>query len=356
MIERSPGTGCIAPGPCKSAEEIEFGKFAEMALGEIPARMRWAQAGREGTSVHAVRAKFPDDDAVLEHLFRIRFAGRVCCQICGHRVTLYRTRNFRRYSGHCCKDVYRTPTTDTLFDRTRIPLTSWLQVMLYFANSKTGISTSMTGRLLGFGKGMAFKTNDRIRTHMALLENGRTVGGTGLRVGISFNTIRGVRNKGSGSNARPLVMAIYDARHVVTVIIPNRRIGTITPIILSRVHPQSVLVYQDERALRHLSGHGYHRVLARTFPFEPLEKYTGINGTIQVYWMHLRRALRDNHVHYASNFLWKYLNEFNFRFNRRHRSHETFWDMVCAFPSIAANVHPGIADSFADGHSRSLKC
>lgn len=336
MTMFSSCSGYSARGPQEGplVHDFTFGKFAEPVLGQIPVTMKWARPGREGTSVHAVRAAFPDDNAILEHLFQVRFAGRVFCEICGLPVTMYRTRSYRRYSGYCCKDVYRTPTTNTLFDRTRTPLTDWLHVMLYFANSKTGISTSMTGRLLGFGKGMAFKTADRIRTHMALLEQGRTLGGKDCRVGISFNTIKGVRNREAGSRLRPLVMAIYDAHHVVTVIIPNRRIQTITRIVLSRVHPQSILVYQDERALRHLSGYGYHRVLARTFKFEPLGNYEGINGTILVYWMHLRRALRDNHVHYSRDFLWKYLGEFNFRFNRRYRSHETFWDMVCAFPPL----------------------
>lgn len=339
VTTRSPSETFTAVNDGKKADEqnIEFGKFAEVALGKIPAQMRWARNGREGTSIQAVRTKFPDDDAVLEHLFQMRFAGRVFCEVCGLPVIMYRTRNHRRYSGQCCKDIYRTPTTDTLFDRTRVPLTSWLHVMLYFANSKTGISTSMAGRLLGYRKDVAFKIIDRIRTHMALLEEGRTLGGPDRRVGISFNTIKGVRHRKSELKTRPIAMAIYDDLHVVTEIIPNRRIGTITPVILSRVHPQSVLVYQGQQALNHLSGYGCHRVLARTFPFEPLGEFEGINGTIQVYWMHLRRALRDNHVHYSRHFLWKYLNEYNYRFNRRHRSHETFWDMVCAFPRLGTD-------------------
>lgn len=69
--------------------------------------------------------------------------------------------------------------------------------MLYFTNSKTGISTSLPGLLRGFGKGMAFKTHRRIKTHIALVENGMTIGGTSLRVSILFITIKGVRNQGS---------------------------------------------------------------------------------------------------------------------------------------------------------------
>ena len=195
--------------------------------------------------------------------------------------------------------------------------------------------TEMTRRLFGFGKGMAFSMNDRIRTHMALLEAGRTVGGQDIPVGISFKNIKGVRNfKSEIERTQPLVMAIYDASHIVTVIIPNRRIQTITPILISVIRQGSVVVYEDEYAFRHLSGHGHHNRLFKTYRFAPLNKFQGINGTMQVYWMHLRRALRDNHVHCSRHFLWKYLDEFNFRFNRRNRSHEIFWDMVCEFPSL----------------------
>lgn len=314
----------------------EFGRFARQFLGDIPETMCWAPPGREGTSIHAVRCAFPDDDAIIDHLFKVRFAGRVFCDVCGESVNMYRIKKYRRYSGNCCKYISRTCTTGTLFDRTHVRLTDWLHVMLYFANSKSGISTSMVGRLLGYGKDMAFKIASRTRAHMALLETGRIVGGDKVPVGISFKTMKGVRNRNATSAVSPLVMALHDTQHIVTVIIPNRRIQTIAPLIIARVHPGSVLTYQDDASFRHLSGHGYHKQLTKIFALEHLAKYQGVDATVQVYWMHLRRALRDNHVHIDRKYLWSYLGEFNFRFNRRNRSHETFWDMICAFPPLEA--------------------
>ena len=43
----------------------------------------------------------------------------------------------------------------------------------------------------------------------------------------------------------------------------------------------------------------------------------------------------QTHHKYASRaHLWLYLGEFLFRYNRRNRSAQTYWDMISAFPDL----------------------
>jgi hypothetical protein len=43
----------------------------------------------------------------------------------------------------------------------------------------------------------------------------------------------------------------------------------------------------------------------------------------------------QTHHKYASRaHVWLYLSEFLFRYNRRHRSAQTYWDMISAFPDL----------------------
>ena len=46
------------------------------------------------------------------------------------------------------------------------------------------------------------------------------------------------------------------------------------------------------------------------------------------------RGVRFQHRHLAMPSAWLFLKEYEFRFNRRHRSHETFGEMLAAFPSL----------------------
>jgi hypothetical protein len=48
---------------------------------------------------------------------------------------------------------------------------------------------------------------------------------------------------------------------------------------------------------------------------------------------YFRRPLKYNYRRVDCENLWLYLKEFEFRFNRRRRSEETFWDLVGAFPA-----------------------
>lgn len=199
---------------------------------------------RDGTSIKFMTRRFPDNGSIVRYIFAVREGDIARCDICDRPVKLYRRRSGTSYSGFCCSDVYKSATHGTVLFKSTIPLTSWFAAMMYFANSKAGISTGFLSRMFGLGKSSAFRLGDRIRTHMALLETDQKVGGLDVPVGISFKLLRGTHDRQERQSKPMLALILHDTSDVVTVIIPNRRIQTITPIIVSRLRPGSVLTYR----------------------------------------------------------------------------------------------------------------
>lgn len=288
---------------------------------------------RSGTSFRQVEQCLGSEEAIVAHLFRRREKELSLCPTCARPVKLVPTKRIGTYSGTCCQAFHRIVTMDTLFERSTWPLTSWIMAMVYFANSRSGISRAFLQTMFGLTGGSAHIICKRIRQHMALLEDERQLGGPSEPVGLSFQRIKGAR--GSRIQSRSvLVMAIHDASHVVPVVVADRRPSTIHPIVRAKVRPGSILVYRDRIEHARLNQFRSNWGLARSFAIEPASRYSGIDNAILVFWMHFRRVMAAGHGHFARGNLWLYLGEFAFRFNRRSEPDQIFWDMVSHFPPV----------------------
>lgn len=283
---------------------------------------------QEGMNIFYLEHRFPNEASVIAYLFECQSEKLSRCDECGAKLKLYPVRGTKRYSGLCCKYIYRTVTKGTIFFKSTIPLRSWLIVIMYIANSKAGVTTAFIGAMLGIGKDTSFKMADQIRNRMTLLEGQRTVGGEGQHVAISFRRIKRTRNRGAPRGSQTLVMALFDSFQVVTVIVPNRRIQTITPIVLSKVQPGSVLLYVDGIEKRRLLGHGFHKRLSRAFKLESGKFHPAPINLAISYWTNFQRVFRATHGKARPDNIYKYLGECNFRFNRRDRPGKAFWDII----------------------------
>lgn len=285
---------------------------------------------RRGTSFRQVERHLGSEEAIVRHLFRCRENDLSKCPECARPVKLMPARRMGTYTGQCCVVFHRIVTMGTLFERSRWPLTSWILAMVYFANSRGGMSLGFLQTMFGMNAHSAQTVCRRIRGHMALLENERQVGGPGEPVALSFQRIKGARG-GTIQSRSVLVMAIHDKTRIVPVVVPNRKHSTIHPIVRARVRPGSILVHRDRIELARLNQHRPSRGLARSFAIEPACRHPGIDNAILVFWMHFRRVMAAGHGHFSRGRLWLYLGEFAFRFNRRSEPDRVFWDMVSQF-------------------------
>src|SRR5580693_9282487 len=111
-------------------------------------------------------ARFPDDDACLNHIMEVRYGQRHECHACGVEGTHHKLAGRRAFScAHCGHHVY--PTAGTVFQDTRTPLQVWFYAIYLFVTTRHGVSGKELQRALGVTYKTAWRMGQQIRTLMA---------------------------------------------------------------------------------------------------------------------------------------------------------------------------------------------
>ena len=84
-------------------------------------------------------ARFPSDDACLEHIMEVRYGLRHDCRKCGVNSTFHRMSERRAYACANCGDhIY--PTAGTIFQDSRTSLQMWFYCIFLFVTTRHGVS------------------------------------------------------------------------------------------------------------------------------------------------------------------------------------------------------------------------
>ncbi|MBB3991681.1 IS1595 family transposase [Croceicoccus naphthovorans] len=219
-------------------------------------------------------------------------------------------------------------------------MTDWFHLMLLFTNSRTGISTHFAQRHFGIAQKAAYRAVDRVRTHLALLEGVRMVGGPGVPVYVDETLLNGVRTLSRSGKGKAILMGLTDGDVVTTAIIPDRRSDTLFSVIDQRIRKGSIIVTDSYNSYKRLADLGWARETVNHSKGFWVNESGFSQSRIESYWAVFKRMIRGAHLHVRRDKLWKYVNAFNFCYNRRMRSHETFWDMISAFPEFPPKITP----------------
>ena len=125
-------------------------------------------------------AKFPTDDAVLDHIMRVRYGERFPCSKCGKEAHYYRVKSRRCYEcEYCGYQAY--PTAGTPFHGSRTSLRDWFYAMFLFCASRNGVSAKEIQRQIGVTYKTAWRMAREIRKHMDFVDGDGTRGTPRLR-------------------------------------------------------------------------------------------------------------------------------------------------------------------------------
>ena len=117
-------------------------------------------------SVREFFARFPDDDACLEHLMDQRYGLKGFCPSCGVETTFHRISERKAYSGAACgHHVY--PQAGTIFQDSRTSLLTWYYAIYLFIATRHGVSGKELQRQLGVTYKTAWRIGQQIRDLMA---------------------------------------------------------------------------------------------------------------------------------------------------------------------------------------------
>jgi transposase len=267
-------------------------------------------------------ADFPDDDACLEYMMNKRFpSGIVLCVACGVKRKHYRVTGRTCYACPTCGN-HVFPLAGTIFHDTRTPLTVWFFVIKLMTSTRVGISAKQIQRETGVTYKTAWRMMKQIRKLMAekIVLQGAIEIDDAQFGGSDSNKPAHLRG-----NAKTAVLGIIERKgRVVTRVVPDTQKDTLLPIVGEVVYPKAMIYTDEAKALEGIRwmGQGHrHATVNHSKGYRDGWAHT---NTIDGFWSLVKRGIGGVYYQVGKEYLQSYLNEFAFRYNRRHVMHPMF--------------------------------
>ena len=275
--------------------------------------------------------QFPDDEACLAHLFTVRFGQGFACPSCERPSNWYRIKAERAYSCQWCGH-HLHPTVGTPFEQTRTPLQLWFYAMHLFTTTRHGVSGKELQRQLGVTYKTAWRMAKHIREHMADVDGDVPIGGFMKRVECDETFVGGYTTGGQGGKGKTIVFGMLErGGDIVVEVVPDRRSGTLMPMILGNVKPHTEIHTDEHTGYGGLSTLGYwHKTVCHARDEYVSPTGTTVNG-IESFWRHLKCSIAGTHVSVSPKYLGTYAKEFEYRFNRRNNPAAMLPELLSSF-------------------------
>lgn len=269
---------------------------------------------------------FKDDDKAREYLERLRWPNGPVCPHCGVEDNHYQLEGKAHRPGvwkcHMCREQF-TVTVGTVFERSKIPLSKWLQAVYLLCSSKKGMSSHQLHRMLGVTYKTAWFMTHRIREAMKSNPSGLLGSGGGtVEADETFwlnskRSKKGRAYKGRGFEHKEKIFALVERNgNVRTFHVPAVNADTLRPILKQQMAKDAHLMTDEAKQYlligKEFASHGvvkhgvgeYVRGKAHT-------------NTVEGYFGLLKRGLIGTYHHCSAKHLQRYVSEFDFRYNNR---------------------------------------
>jgi transposase-like protein len=271
--------------------------------------------------------QFPDDSTCLEWLRQYLYPNGIDCKNCGKPTKHHRVASRPSYScDECGHHVH--PTAGTIFHKSTTPLRLWFYAIYLMSSSRCGISAKHLERELGVTYKTAWRMFKQIRT---MLNDDEPFDGE-KPVEIDEMYHGGVRKNGKGRKLNgdrkkvPVLGMVERKGRVVARTLEAARGRDVLPLIKKYVMPIST-VFTDESKI--YDGIEYIRDTYHTHKRINHSKDVYVMGDIHTnsvegFWSLIKRGIGGAHHAVSEKYLQSYLDEFSFRYNRRHDAQPMF--------------------------------
>ena len=265
-------------------------------------------------------AWFPDDAACRRYLESLRWPGGFMCPACGDTEAW-------RASGRVwmCKGCSRrtSVTAGTILEKTRTPLKTWFAAAWYITNQKHGISALGLQRLFGFkSEQTAWTMLHKFRKAMVRPDRGKLAG----EVEVDETYVGGVSSggkRGRGAEKKFIAAIAVEIREpkgfgrVRMRHVPDVQGASLVPFICDVIESGSLTRTDGHAGYDALPKHGYrrHKIILSA---SESPAHVSMPGVHRVASLLKRWFLGTHHGSVHGKHLQSYLEEFTFRFNRRH--------------------------------------
>jgi len=261
---------------------------------------------------------FPDDEACLTYLEKLRWPNGFICPACHIFAKPWRQTRGRLVCSSCHHQT--TVTSGTIFEKTRTPLTIWLETAWHMTTAKNGLSAKTVQRTLGTSYRTAWKMLHQYRIAMVRSER-KPLSGI---VEIDEALVGGVEHggkRGRGTNKAMVVIAIelkepkgfgrVRMRHI-----PDASGEALIPFVCDTARLGSVVQTDGWNGYNQVQKKGYlHQPTILSSISDPA--HISMPGVHRIASLLKRWILGTHQGSVSAQHLQSYLEEFTFRFNRR---------------------------------------
>jgi transposase-like protein len=293
-------------------------------------------------NIPALAVQIPDEAAAYELMENLRWDGRPVCPHCGSVAKHYfltpknpegrktRTGSVSARRVWKCKDCRRqfSVLTGTIFHGSKVPLRTWLFVVVEMCASKNGLAAREVERKYAVSTKTAWFMTQRIREAM------KRGGSEGLMSGViqadeayiggtpRFRH-KGKRDsdRGRGTDKTPVVSLLDTATgEVRSKVVPNVTGASLHAVMERELDMDATTLHTDGFV-------GYKWVAPEFAAHESVDHHDGeyVRGNVTTnhvegFFSQLKRSIDGTFHHVSVEHLQRYLNEFDFRYTTREMS------------------------------------
>lgn len=271
---------------------------------------------------------FTSEDVCERYLIQVRWPDGMPCLKCGKKDFYPRLKERRAYQCKACK-FFNRPTAGTIFHRTHTPLLQWFVALFLIAFDKRGLSALLLSEELGLRYETAWAMLQRVRRAMAKRDAAYKLRGY-IEVDEMFiGAPSEARKRGRGTEKTAVLVAVsytpLAGKEEVTGFAKLQTVAdinekTVLAFVKTHVEPGATIRTDGLSVYPILEEHGF------THDREPVKKRKAhlVLPHVHTFISNLRSFVQGTHHGLSEIHLQQYLDEFCYRFNRRHRRTEMF--------------------------------
>jgi transposase len=280
-------------------------------------------------TINEFREMYPDDDACLDKLFKVRYSNLVCPE-CESNRPFTRVKDRRSYACPVCSfQIY--PTKGTIFEKTTTPLTDWFLVIHMQTITRNGVAAKEIERTLGVCYKTALRMAHKIKILMASVKQELLTGV--LEADESFfgglNKNRHADKKIPESQGRsckdktPVIGIAKRGGNIIAKVVDSTSKESLQSVIKDSITTDGSILITDEW----MGYRGMSKVLPHVVVNHSEKEYVRgafHTNTIEGFWSQLKRTIKGTHIHVSREHLQKYVDETNFRYTHRDQQDQMF--------------------------------